>query len=405
MSSQSVVPDAVELLAGRLFWVSTDAAPRKVSEKTHFFSTDRDLVYEPFASDFGPLNLGLVYRYATTLRAMLDDPRFSGHTLVHYCSRDFNKRANAAFLAASFLVVDIGLSASEAWSRFGALYPPLTPFRDASAGPCSFQLSVLDCLAGLEKAMSLGWFSLKSFDLKEYEFYEKLENGDLNWIVPKKFAAFAGPSSASVDLEGYPASVPEDYISYFKLSGIANVVRLNKPLYEAKRFQDHGIRVHELYFLDGSCPSRQIIEKFLSLAEESTGPLAIHCKAGLGRTGTLIGLYCMKHFAFPARAFIGWNRICRPGAILGPQQQFLCDMESTMFKAGEPANFKFRNIAPSKISLNVQKRPDETSNPGDEGQGERLNKAKHQRTSVASDTSTNASYSNSLFGRLLWNGD
>jgi cell division cycle 14 len=55
--------------------------------------------------------------------------------------------------------------------------------------------------------------------------------------------------------------------------------------------------------------------------------MAIHCKAGLGRTGTLIGLYAMKHYKFPASAFIGWIRIARPGSILGPQQFYLNEME------------------------------------------------------------------------------
>lgn len=54
------------------------------------------------------------------------------------------------------------------------------------------------------------------------------------------------------------------------------------------------------------------------MAEAEQGCMAIHCKAGLGRTGTLIGLYAMKHFKFPAAAFIGWIRIARPGSILGP---------------------------------------------------------------------------------------
>eukprot|EP00971_Amphidinium_carterae_P058713 1160995-Amphidinium_carterae.2 len=44
------------------------------------------------------------------------------------------------------------------------------------------------------------------------------------------------------------------------------------------------------------------------------GGVAVHCKAGLGRTCTLIGLYAMKHYQFPARPWIGWNRLCRPGA-------------------------------------------------------------------------------------------
>ena len=396
MSIQAVSPDSVELIPGRFYWMSTDSPPKKVSDKTHFFSIDRELVYEPFAADFGPLNLGLLYRYCKALRAKFDEPKLQNHMIVHYCSRDYAKRANAAFLAAAFMIVDLGKSAQEAWLRFASIQPQLTPFRDASAGPCSFQLTVMDCLNGLQKAIELGWFSIHNFDIADYEFHEKIENGDLTWIVPNKFAAFAGPSSSSIDLEGYPACIPEDYVSYFRSCGIRNVVRLNKPLYEAKRFGDHGVKVHELYFLDGSCPSRQIVERFLSIAESETGPLAIHCKAGLGRTGTLIGLYCMKHFAFPARAFIGWNRICRPGAILGPQQQYLCDMEGMMFSQGEPFNLKYRT-APSRVHMSVSKMSDETlTSAGDEGQGERLNKAKHQRHSDASTVGSTSS----IFGRL-----
>ena len=44
----------------------------------------------------------------------------------------------------------------------------------------------------------------------------------------------------------------------------------------------------------------------------------MHCKSGLGRTGTLIGLYMMKHYHIKSREFIGWIRIVRPGSIHGP---------------------------------------------------------------------------------------
>jgi hypothetical protein len=38
----------------------------------------------------------------------------------------------------------------------------------------------------------------------------------------------------------------------------------------------------------------------------------------------------MKHYGFPAAAFIGWIRIARPGSILGPQQHYLLEMEKEM---------------------------------------------------------------------------
>jgi cell division cycle 14 len=72
----------------------------------------------------------------------------------------------------------------------------------------------------------------------------------------------------------------------------------------------------------------------LTAAENEKGGIAVHCKAGLGRTGTLIGLYCMKHFGFPPAAFIGWIRIARPGSILGPQQQYLNNMDQRMLDLG-----------------------------------------------------------------------
>uniref|UniRef100_A0A3Q2NSA8 Tyrosine specific protein phosphatases domain-containing protein n=1 Tax=Fundulus heteroclitus TaxID=8078 RepID=A0A3Q2NSA8_FUNHE len=45
--------------------------------------------------------------------------------------------------------------------------------------------------------------------------------------------------------------------------------------------------------------------------------------SGLGRTGTLIGCYLMKHYRFTAAEAIAWIRICRPGSVIGPQEILL----------------------------------------------------------------------------------
>lgn len=169
--------------------------------------------------------------------------------------------------------------------------------------------------------MALGWYNYKSFDVQTYQHYERVENGDLHWILPGKFVAFSGPQN---ETDKYGSFTPEDYNPIFKKIGVNLVVRLNKPQYDRQKFIKAGIAHEELYFLDGTPPPDAISEKFLEMAENHKGGIAIHCKAGLGRTGSLIALYCMKHFGFPPAAYIGWIRILRPGSILGPQQAYLC---------------------------------------------------------------------------------
>lgn len=71
------------------------------------------------------------------------------------------------------------------------------------------------------------------------------------------------------------------------------------------------------------------------MAESEKGAIAIHCKAGLGRTGSLIACYAMKHYHFNAPDFIGWIRIARPGSILGPQQHFLIEVDKIMKEKGK----------------------------------------------------------------------
>lgn len=382
----------VEIIPGRFFWASVGEMPRGQAD-THWFSTDRELVYEPFNADFGPLNLGCTVRFCNLLENKMRDPKLAQKKLIYFSSNSPALRANSACLAAIAQVILFGKNPEEAVAPFKSVSPPFQPYRDATAGGCSYRMTIYDAVAGVYEAMKLGFFDYQKFDLPTYEFYEKVEHGDLNWIVPNKFLAFAGPSPSRIDADGFPVLTPEDYVAIFRRFGISVVVRLNKKQYDRRRFTDHGIHHVDLYFLDGSCPSREIINNFFKVAEMSReGALAIHCKAGLGRTGTLIGLYCMKHFKFPARAFIGWNRVCRPGSILGPQQQFLCEMEPEMFALNaklqtmSAANGTSEPMSGEFESLSVKGKTRELVVSGskyakeDVGQGERLCSAKRNGT-------------------------
>jgi cell division cycle 14 len=73
---------------------------------------------------------------------------------------------------------------------------------------------------------------------------------------------------------------------------------------------------------------QSIIQTFINITEQEIklgGGVAVHCRAGLGRTGTLIGAYIINKYAFEPKALIGWLRISRPGSVIGNQQNFLVE--------------------------------------------------------------------------------
>ena len=104
----------------------------------------------------------------------------------------------------------------------------------------------------METAIKLGWYSFKDFDPKEYDYYEKVENGDMNWIIPGKFIAFMGPIDNRAERRG---NAPEDYLQVFKHFNVTHVIRLNEAKYDRQKFAKAGIKHTDLFFIDGSTPS------------------------------------------------------------------------------------------------------------------------------------------------------
>jgi len=335
---------AVEVLRDRLMWLPVSSAGRSgsggvggrggIPTSAVVVNVDKRFMYEPFYDDFGPLNMGLTVRFCRLLRGVLQDAALSGKLVVHACGSEGRSRANGAVLMGAYLILVLGWSANDAADLFKDHVRAFAPFRDPSCGPSMFHLHVADVLRGVERGKREGWVDVDTFDVETYSHYERVENGDFNIVVPGKFLAFSGPSGRRIHYEGFTSQVPEDYHAPFKQMGVSTVVRLNKKLYDGARFTSGGFRQVELFFPDGTCPPESILRQFLSLAESEPGVIAIHCKAGLGRTGALICAWIMKHYGWTAREVMGWIRVMRPGSIIGPQQQWLCDMERRMWREG-----------------------------------------------------------------------
>lgn len=96
------------------------------------------------------------------------------------------------------------------------VYEPYIPFRDASMGECPYKLGVLDTIKGIAKALKFKFFDFDNFNVEEYEYFECVENGDLNVMVPGKFIAFSGPHRTTRGPDGYPQMTPEQYFPIWK---------------------------------------------------------------------------------------------------------------------------------------------------------------------------------------------
>ena len=169
--------------------------------------------------------------------------------------------------------------------------------------------------------------------------------GDFNWIT-SKFLAFASPQHEPVttippDTEEYqalPSNIPEilasdlplpfkNVLAHFSSRRVGLVVRLNSELYSSSYFTALGIKHIDMIFEDCTCPSLPLVRQFIGMSHEmitiKNKAIAVHCKAGLGRTGCLIGAYLIYRYGFTATEIISFMRFMRPGMVVGPQQHWL----------------------------------------------------------------------------------
>jgi hypothetical protein len=158
---------------------------------------------------------------------------------------------------------------------------------------------------------------------------------DLWWVEPGKLAGMPMPLIATGRRENptAPLHAYDDDLLLLDAVGICAVVgMLNIPV-DSIIYRSAGFAHHLMPIPDGGVPTREQFDDYLRFVREqlqSGNPTAVHCAAGLGRTGTVLAGYLIAE-GVPPDIAITRIRAARPGAIETRQQvHFLQTLASSL---------------------------------------------------------------------------
>ena len=96
----------------------------------HYFTIDheRGLQYWNFFLDFGPLNLGQLYRFCSMLNQKLSLSKYRDKIIVFYSSSHPHRRTNAAFLICAWSILCLNRTPEEAFQPFKGVANTFVPW-------------------------------------------------------------------------------------------------------------------------------------------------------------------------------------------------------------------------------------------------------------------------------------
>jgi protein-tyrosine phosphatase len=155
------------------------------------------------------------------------------------------------------------------------------------------------------------------------------------WVIPGVLAGMPMPFihiDRRLNLGG-PLNAYEDDLPVLFSAGVRAVVSLLNILSDASVYESAGFSFLCLPIPDGGAPTMEQAAEFVRFVEEQRAagrPVAVHCEAGLGRTGTMLAAYLISGGASAAEAICRVRDVERVAVETPRQIQFLEQLEQVM---------------------------------------------------------------------------
>jgi|TARA_B000000475_G_scaffold227990_1_gene192626 cell division cycle 14 len=289
-----------------------------INKNIYYFSSDYHEDENYLGIENGPPNISIIYNFCNLLDSKVKHLNLNNRDIYYYIYIDDKSLylLNAVFLISSYLIFKLNNNIQKLiriLSECEILNDHPTQYKDCVGYFGGYQSNLIDCLETLYFVKNKNYFILNKFNNKFYEYCNDLYYRDFNIILSKMIAMRSPKNNNELN----------NMIHILKKNNIKLLIRLNNDYTYNESLLSNNLDVSNLFFEDSKIPSINIIIKFIKLIDEYNEMIAIHCKAGLGRTGILICIWLIYKLNFKPEYAISWLRIYRPGSIHGYQGYFI----------------------------------------------------------------------------------